>query len=190
MPDARGSVIRKVLQAATDAGIPARTVPGLHDLISGRIKVSSLRRVEIQDLLRRDPIVTDVDAVKALATGRTVLVTGAGGSIGSELCRQIAAIEPARLIALDTVKIKIFEIEGELRRHFPSLDVVGVVADIRDAARIHAIVEQYRPHAIFHAAAHKHVPLMESNVSEAITNNILGTRNVVDAALDADTEHW
>jgi FlaA1/EpsC-like NDP-sugar epimerase len=190
MPDARGSVIRKVLQAATDTGVPARTMPGLHDLISGRITVNSLRPVEIQDLLRRDAVVTDLEAVKTLATGRTVLVTGAGGSIGSELCRQIAAITPARLIAIDHSENQIFEIEGELRRAFPSLDVVAVIADIRDGARIHRIVGQYKPHAIFHAAAHKHVPLMEGNVAEAIANNILGTRNVVDAALDAETEHF
>ena len=189
MPDARGAVIRRVLQAATESGVTARIMPGLHDLISGRVKVSALRPVEIQDLLRRDPIVTDLDAVKALTTGRTVMVTGAGGSIGSELCRQIAAVAPTRLIALDHSENQIFEIEGELRRSFPSIDIVPVIADIRDAARIHSIVGLYRPHAIFHAAAHKHVPLMEANIAEAIANNILGTRNVVDAALDADTQH-
>ncbi|HEY4216015.1 MAG TPA: nucleoside-diphosphate sugar epimerase/dehydratase [Gemmatimonadaceae bacterium] len=189
MPAARGSVIRKVVHAATEAGIAARTVPGLPDLISGRVKVNALRPVEIQDLLRRDPIVTDMEAVKALATGHTVLITGAGGSIGSELCRQIAALEPARLVAIDHSENQIFEIDGELRRAFPTLDVVPIIADIRDAARIHAIVGEYRPHAIFHAAAHKHVPLMEGNVAEAIANNVLGTRNVVDAALDAETQH-
>jgi FlaA1/EpsC-like NDP-sugar epimerase len=189
MPAARGSVIRKVVQAATEAGIAARTVPGLPDLISGRVKVNALRPVEIQDLLRRDPIVTDMRAVKSLATGHTVLVTGAGGSIGSELCRQIAALEPARLVAIDHSENQIFEIDGELRRSFPALDIVAIIADIRDAARIHAIVGEYRPHAIFHAAAHKHVPLMEGNVAEAIANNVLGTRNVVDAALDAETQH-
>jgi FlaA1/EpsC-like NDP-sugar epimerase len=175
---------------ATDAGIAARTMPGLDDLISGRIKVSALRPVEIQDLLRRDPIVTDLEAVRALAAGKTVLVTGAGGSIGSELCRQIAAQEPSRLIAIDHSENQIFEIEGELRRKFPRLQIVPVIADIRDAARIHTIVGKFRPHAIFHAAAHKHVPLMEGNVAEAIANNILGTRNVVDAALDAETQHF
>jgi FlaA1/EpsC-like NDP-sugar epimerase len=189
IPDARGSVIRKLLQAATDAGITARTVPGLPDLISGRVKVSALRPVEIQDLLRRDAIVTDMEAVKTLATGRTVLITGAGGSIGSELCRQIAAIAPARLVVIDHSENQIFEIDGELRRTFPTLNVVPIIADIRDAARIHAIVGEFRPYAIFHAAAHKHVPLMEGNVAEAIANNILGTRNVVDAALDAETMH-
>jgi FlaA1/EpsC-like NDP-sugar epimerase len=189
MPDARGAVVRKVVQVATERGIVARTMPGLQDLLSGRVKVNSLRPVEIQDLLRRDPIVTDLEAVRTLATGRTVLVTGAGGSIGSELCRQIAAIAPARLIIVDHSENQIFEIDGELRRTFPTLDVVPVIADIRDAARIHGIVGQYRPYAIFHAAAHKHVPLMEGNVAEAIANNVLGTRNLVDAALDADTRH-
>jgi FlaA1/EpsC-like NDP-sugar epimerase len=178
-----------VVQAANDAGIPARTMPGLNDLISGKIKVNPLRPVEIQDLLRRDPIVTDFERVKALATNRTVLVTGAGGSIGSELCRQIAALEPQRLVCLDHSENQVFEIEGELRRRFPALDVVAVIADIRDAARIHRIVGQHRPFAIFHAAAHKHVPLMECNIAEAIANNVNGTRNVVDAALDADTQH-
>jgi len=189
MPAARGSVIRSVVQAAAAAGVPARTVPGLHDLISGRVKVSALRRVEIQDLLRREPIVTGMTAVKALATGKTVLVTGAGGSIGSELCRQIAALEPSALVMLDHSENQIFEIDGELRRSFPSLNIVPVIADVRDAARIHSIFGAHRPHAIFHAAAHKHVPLMEENLTEAITNNILGTRNVVEAALDADVRH-
>src|SRR6185503_10483731 len=189
MPEARGSVVRKVLLAATTAGIHARIMPSLHDLISGRIKVSALRPVEIQDLLRREPIVTDLEAVRALTSSRTVLVTGAGGSIGSELCRQIAALEPAKLIALDHSENQVFEIEGELRKRFPSLTIVPLIADVRDTAHIHAIVNKHRPYAIFHAAAHKHVPLMEGNIAEAITNNILGTRNVVEAALDNETEH-
>jgi FlaA1/EpsC-like NDP-sugar epimerase len=189
MPKARGNVVRQVVQAASDAGIQARTIPGFDDLISGRINVSSLRRVEIQDLLRRDAIVTDLAAVRELATGRAVLVTGAGGSIGSELCRQIAALGPSELLALDHSENQIFEIERELRQRFPRLKVIPIIADIRDPGRVHAIVARFRPHAIFHAAAHKHVPLMEENIVEAVTNNILGTRNVVDAALDAETAH-
>jgi FlaA1/EpsC-like NDP-sugar epimerase len=189
MPNARGAVIRRVVQAASRAGVQARTIPGLQDLISGRIKVNALRKIEIQDLLRREPIVTDLDAVRTLATGHTVLVTGAGGSIGSELCRQIAPLEPSALLLLDHSENQIFEIHGELRRSFPSLRIIPLIADIRDAARLHSIVTRYRPHAIFHAAAHKHVPLMEDNVVEAVTNNVMGTRNLVDAALDADTKH-
>ena len=190
MPNARGAVIRKVLQVATTAAIPARTVPGLNDLLSGRVKVSALRRVEIQDILRREPVVTDLDAVKELAAGRTVLITGAGGSIGSELCRQIAALDPVTIVAVDHSENQMFEIEAELRHRFPRVRLVPVVADIRAAGRIHDIVGHHAPHAIFHAAAHKHVPLMEHNVAEAVTNNVLGTRNMVDAALDAETRHF
>lgn len=189
MPKARGNVVRRVVQAASDAGIQARTIPAFDDLIAGRINVSALRRVEIQDLLRRDVIVTDLAAVRELATGRTVLVTGAGGSIGSELCRQIAALEPSSLVAVDHSENQIFEIERELRLQFPSLQLIPIIADIRDAGRVHSIIGKHRPHAIFHAAAHKHVPLMEENIVEAVTNNVLGTRNIVDAALDADTKH-
>ncbi len=189
MPKARGNVVRRVVQAASDAGIQARTIPGFDDLISGRINVSALRRVEIQDLLRRDVIVTDLAAERELATGRTVLVTGAGGSIGSELCRQIAALEPSSLVAVDHSENQIFEIERELRLQFPALQLIPIIADIRDAGRVHSIIGKHRPHAIFHAAAHKHVPLMEENIVEAVTNNVLGTRNIVDAALDAETKH-
>ena len=175
MPQARGNVIRLVVQAASDAGVQARTIPGFDELIAGRVNVSALRRVEIQDLLRRDVIVTDLAAVRELATNRTVVVTGAGGSIGSELCRQIAALEPSTLVAVDHSENQIFEIERELRKQFPKLKLVPIIADIRDAGRVHAIMGTHRPHAIFHAAAHKHVPLMEENIVEAITNNVLGT---------------
>ncbi len=190
MPSARGTLVRKVLKAATDAGIQARTMPGLHDLLSGRVRVSSLRSIEIQDLLRREPIVTDLNAVRALATGKTVMVTGAGGSIGSELCRQIAALEPSTLVLVDHSENQVFEIEGELRRAFPELKIAAVIADIRNAARVNSVMAALKPYAIFHAAAHKHVPLMECNIVEAITNNVMGTQNVVNAALDADVQHF
>ena len=189
MPQARGAVIRRVVEAANIAGVRARTMPGFGDLISGRVDVSTLRRVEIQDILRRDAITTDLSQVMELLTGKTSLVTGAGGSIGSELCRQIAATEPSTLVVVDHSENHVFEIDRELRKRFPKLQLVPIIADIRDPGRVHAIVARHRPHAIFHAAAHKHVPLMEENVDEAITNNVLGTRNVVDAALDADTAH-
>jgi len=161
-------------------------MPAIDDLLSGKLKVSALRAVEIEDLLRREPIVTDLDAVTSLAADKPVLITGAGGSIGSELCRQIAALNPTQIIALDHSENAIFEIHGELRERFPMVQVVPVIADVRNTSRIHGIIGRYKPHAIFHAAAHKHVPLMEENLVEAITNNILGTRNIVDAALDAN----
>jgi len=190
MPGAGGAVVRRVLQEAQEAGVPTRTVPGMFDLISGRVEVRSLRKVEIQDLLRRDAIQTDLSGVRELVSDRTVLVTGAGGSIGSELARQISDLGPSRLVLLDHSENQMFDIDNELRARHPQLDVVPLIADIRDAGRLHALFSGIKPHAVFHAAAHKHVPLMEQNLIEAVTNNILGTRNTVDAALDAGTPHF
>ncbi|HJQ10049.1 MAG TPA: nucleoside-diphosphate sugar epimerase/dehydratase, partial [Gemmatimonadaceae bacterium] len=174
--------------AGLECGVPTLTVPSLSDLVTKKGSLE-LRGVEIQDLLRRDPVVTDLAAVAELATGETVLITGAGGSIGSELCRQLARLAPSQLILLGHGENSIFDIKGELRRDYPDVPVIAVIADVRDRARVAAVVERYRPHAIFHAAAHKHVPLMEENVIEAVTNNVVGTRNVVDAAIANDVQH-
>jgi FlaA1/EpsC-like NDP-sugar epimerase len=190
MPSARGEVIRKVVRAGLDCGIPTLTVPSLPELISSKSNGTSLREVEIQDLLRREPVETDLAAVAELATGETVLITGAGGSIGSELCRQIARLAPTRLILLGHGENSIFDILHELRVDFPDVSFVPVIADVRDRKRIAAVFGAHKPHAVFHAAAHKHVPLMEENVIEAITNNVFGTLNVVDAALEAGCEHF
>jgi FlaA1/EpsC-like NDP-sugar epimerase len=190
MPSAPGSVIRRIVQAAADAGLKTRTLPPLSDVLSGRASPSSLRDVQIEDLLRREPVQTDLAAVRNLGKGRTVLVTGAGGSIGSELCRQLARLEPARLIMLGHGENSIFDIQAELRDSFPKLNAIPVIADIRDRKRMHAIFDDFRPFAVFHAAAHKHVPLMEENVVDAITNNVHGTTNVVNAAIDAGVEHF
>jgi FlaA1/EpsC-like NDP-sugar epimerase len=182
----RGSAVRGIVQSLTGSGVNVRIVPGIGQLITGEVRVSDLRPVEIEDLLRREPVITDMAAVRSFAEGKVVLVTGAGGSIGSELCRQIAALAPAALIALDHSENLIFEIQNELKKRAPSLKFIPVIANIRDAGRIRSIINRHAPYAIFHAAAHKHVPLMEENIVEAITNNILGTRNVVDAALDSE----
>ena len=190
MPSARGIEIRRIVELASSVGVRTRTVPSLTDIVSGRIAYSALRPVEIADLLRRAPIDTDFSKVRVLAHARTVMVTGAGGSIGSELCRQIAALEPQLLVVLDHSENQVFEIEVELRRRFPTLQIAPVIADIRDEARINRVFERFRPFAVFHAAAHKHVPLMEENVIEAVTNNIRGTRNVVDAAVEYGTTHF
>jgi FlaA1/EpsC-like NDP-sugar epimerase len=190
MPSARGDVIRKVVRAGLDCGIPTLTVPSLPELISSKSNGTSLREVEIQDLLRREPVETDLAAVAELATGETVLITGAGGSIGSELCRQIARLAPTRLILLGHGENSIFDILHELRGDFPDVSFVPVIADVRDRKRVAAVFDIHKPHAVFHTAAHKHVPLMEENVIEAITNNVFGTLNVVDAALDAGCEHF
>jgi len=190
MPSARGDVVRKVVRAGLDCGIPTLTVPSLPELISAKSNGTSLREVEIQDLLRRDPIETDLASVAELATGETVLITGAGGSIGSELCRQIARLAPTRIVLVGHGENSIFDILHELREDFADVVMIPVIADVRDRKRIAAIFKTHKPHAVFHAAAHKHVPLMEENVIEAITNNIFGTLNVVDSALDSGCEHF
>jgi len=190
IPSAPGSVIRRIVQAAADAGLKTRTLPPLSDVLSGRASPSSLRDVQIEDLLRREPVRTDLAAVRNLAKGRTVLITGAGGSIGSELCRQLAQLEPARLIILGHGENSIFDIQAELLGSYPKLNVSPMIADVRDRQRMHAIFDDTRPFAVFHAAAHKHVPLMEENVVEAITNNVHGTTNVVNAAIDSGVEHF
>lgn len=183
MPKAPGRVVRSVVHAAREAGVPTRTVPGLFEIVSGRVRVSTLRKVEIQDLLRREPIHTDVAAVRDTVADRSVLITGAGGSIGSELARQIAHLGPARLLLLGNVENEIFEILAELRDVHPRLALHPIIADIRDLHRLHALFRRHRPQVVFHAAAHKHVPLMEANVSEAVTNNVLGTANLVSCAV-------
>jgi FlaA1/EpsC-like NDP-sugar epimerase len=190
MPSAAGSVIREALRKADLAGLKARTIPGMFEILSGRVGIASLRPIQIEDLLRREPVRTELDQVQALVDERTVLITGAGGSIGSELCRQVAALQPARLIALGHGENSIFGIAAELTEVFPSLDVVPVIADVRDPELMMRILDRYRPGAVFHAAAHKHVPLMEVNVAEAVTNNVLGTRNVVAAAVECGVEHF
>ena len=190
MPSAPGEVVRKVVRAGLDCGIPTLTVPSLPELISAKTNGTTLREVEIQDLLRRTPVETDLAAVAELATGETVLVTGAGGSIGSELCRQIARLAPGRLVLLGHGENSIFDGLAELSADFPGVPITPVIADVRDRKRMAATFRKFMPHAVFHAAAHKHVPLMEENVIEAITNNIFGTLNVVDAALACDCKHF
>ena len=189
-PSAPGSFIRKIVQLAREAGVEARTVPGLDDLLSGRVSIAALRQVQIGDLLRREPVEVDLQGLKTMAAGRTILITGAGGSIGSELCRQIATLDPGHIILLGHGENSIFEIHAELRDRFPDVRTVPIIADVKDADRIHRVFHDWRPFAVFHAAAHKHVPLMEDNVIEAVLNNVVGTRNVVTSALDAGVQHF
>jgi FlaA1/EpsC-like NDP-sugar epimerase len=189
MPRAAGAVVRQVVRAALKAGVETRTVPAMFDIISGRVSVASLRQVEIQDLLRREPIQTDLDQVRVLATGETVLVTGAGGSIGSELCRQLARLEPAQILLLGHGENSIFDVLAELTERFPNVTAVPIIADVRNRERLRQVFARYRPYAVFHAAAHKHVPLMEGNIAEAVTNNVLGTKNVAELSAESGVEH-
>jgi len=182
MPTASGKAIRAVRAICESAGLRAMTVPGIYELLGGQVSIRQIREVRIEDLLRRDPVHTDTAQVSALLRGKRVLVTGAGGSIGSELCRQIARCDPARLVLLGHGENSIYAIARELEARFPRLKMVRVIADVAQEQRLAAVFAEHRPEVVFHAAAHKHVPLMEENVAEAITNNVGGTRTVVATA--------
>lgn len=190
IPSAPGRLVRMVNDVCRVKGIPSRTVPGIYELIGGKVSVNRLREVDITDLLRREPVRVNDEAVGAALAGKRVLVTGAGGSIGRELCRQIARRNPAGLILLGHGENSIFEIFLELREDYPDILLSPVIADVRDAGRLAQVFGQHQPEVIFHAAAHKHVPLMEVNIVEAVTNNVLGTRNVVQVALDHHVERF
>lgn len=190
IPSASGQLVRMINDICRIKGIASRTVPGVHELIGGTISINRLRDVDINDLLRRKPARLNDEAVGAALAGRRVLVTGAGGSIGRELCRQIARRNPAELVLLGHGENSIFEIYLELRQDYPGLIVSPVIADVRDALRLAQIFAGHLPQIVFHAAAHKHVPLMEVNAVEAVTNNVLGTRHVVQAALDYNVERF
>ena len=190
MPEARGSLVRSVMRMASEAGIRTRTVPAISEILDETVSVSMLRKLEISDLLRREPVHTDLDAVRTLVGGAAVLVSGAGGSIGGELCRQLARLGPSRLLLVGHGENSIFEIQASLRAAHPELELVPLIADVRDEGRMRDILSTWRPSAVFHAAAHKHVPLMEMNVGEAVLNNILGTMSLVNAAIAAGTDHF
>jgi len=183
IPSAPGGVVRLVADVCRERGIPFRTMPGIFELLGGKVSISRLREVEITDLLRREPARINEESIDASLSGRRVLITGAGGSIGRELCRQIARWQPASLTLLGHGENSIFETLLEIQDGFPSLAVKPVIADVRDVNRLEAVFDELRPEVVFHTAAHKHVPLMEINVEEAITNNVQGTKNVVETCL-------
>ena len=183
IPSAPGRIIRLVNSVCRKRGIPSRIIPGFYELIGGKVSVNRLREVDITDLLRREPVKIDDYLIGSILGGKRVLVTGAGGSIGSELCRQIARWNPSKLILLGHGENSIFEVLQEFKEDHASLPVQAVIADVRDPDRLEKIFAEYQPQVVFHAAAHKHVPLMEANIEEAVTNNVLGTRNVVETAV-------
>ena len=188
IPTAPGDIVRQVAETCRQAQVPFRTMPGVYELIGGRVSVNRLREVNINDLLRRASAMTDDRRIGSVIAGRRVLVTGAGGSIGTELCRQIARWGPSALLMLGHGENSIFRAYLDLNATHPGQPIHPVIADIRDLDRLTAVFEELRPQVVFHAAAHKHVPLMEVNVEEAITNNVLGTRNLVETALSYGVE--
>jgi FlaA1/EpsC-like NDP-sugar epimerase len=190
IPTAPGRVVRMVTDVCRSKGTPFRTMPGIFELIGGKVSVSRLREVDITDLLRREPARIHEEWIGAALNGKRILVTGAGGSIGRELCRQIARWNPAQLILLGHGENSIFEALLELRENSTPIELIPVIADVRDQQRIESILSEYQPQVIFHTAAHKHVPLMQANVEEAVANNVLGTRNLVDASVNNGVERF
>ncbi len=183
MPSAPRSVVREAVEACQRAGVPCRTLPSVADLAGGRVEVSALRRVGIEDLLGREPVRMDAPEVRALIEGQVVLVTGAGGSIGAELCRQIAARGPARLLLLDHGEFNLYRIERELAGGDAAIE--PILGDIRDQARMRWVFERHAPALVFNAAAYKHVPLVEANPAEGLKVNVLGTCLLADLAVES-----
>ena len=182
MPSVSKSVISDIIEICKDTACKLRTLPGMYQLVNGEVNVSQLKDVDVEDLLGRDPISVDLDSILGYVQNRCVLVTGGGGSIGSELCRQIAAHKPSRLIIVDIYENNAYDIQQELKHNFPELDMVVLIASVRNTRRMNRIFEQYKPDIVYHAAAHKHVPLMEDSPNEAIKNNVFGTWKTAQAA--------
>jgi FlaA1/EpsC-like NDP-sugar epimerase len=189
MPRAAHSVRRAVVDQCTAAGLQVLTVPSFDDLMSGRVTVSQLRQVELDDLLGRDPVALDTAGLTGWLSGRTVMVTGAGGSIGSELVRQIARFKPQQIVLFELNEFALYSIEQEFAERFPDTKVVCTIGDVKNAKRVDEVMAAYRPSLVFHAAAYKHVPLMENeNAWQAILNNVLGTRIIATAAIQHGVE--
>ena len=185
IPSASGDVRERIVEVARREKVPVKTLPGLHELIAGDFNLAGqIRPVEVEDLLGREPVEADLDAIADYLTGEVVLVTGAGGSIGSELCRQIARVGPTKLVLVDNGEPGLFEIERELVDDREFHATAAVIADAGNATKMRQVFEKYRPGVVFHAAAYKHVPLMEANPLEAVRNNTLTTRTVADIAVE------
>lgn len=190
MPSAPGKVVRSVVNQARQVGVSYRTIPGIYQLLSGKTLISQLRDVEMEDLLRREPVELDQEGIAEYIEDQVVLVTGAGGSIGSEIVRQMAPFSPGRIILLGRGENSLYELERELDLRWPGLVCHIVVANVQQRDKIKYVFSHYRPQVVFHTAAHKHVPLMELNPDEAVFNNVGGTQNLIEAALGCDVERF
>ena len=182
VPSARATQLRHLVELCEKSGVPFQTVPALDALMSGQVSINELREVSIEDILGRDPVSLDWDAIREGLSGKTILVTGGGGSIGSELCRQIAALQPAQLILLENSEYNLYALDMELGQRFPAVQLTNCLGDVRDAAKVEQLFSELRPDVVFHAAAYKHVPMLEHQLREAVYNNVQGTRNVALAA--------
>ena len=182
IPSASHSEIQELLDICSQTSCKLKVLPGIYQLVNGEVSVSKLRNVEIEDLLGREPIDTQVESIMGYVSGKVVLVTGGGGSIGSELCRQIARHEPRQLVIFDIYENNAYDIQQELKRDYPELNLVVLIGSVRNTHRINGVFEKYHPQIVYHAAAHKHVPLMEDSPNEAIKNNVMGTYKTAQAA--------
>ncbi len=182
MPSISRPELRKILEICKETNCKLRSLPGMYQLVNGEVNVSKLRDVEVEDLLGRDPISVDLDSILGYVQNKTVLVTGGGGSIGSELCRQIASHRPKHLIILDIYENNVYDIQQELKTKYPDLRMTVLIASVRNTNRMNWIFEKYKPDIVYHAAAHKHVPLMEDSPNEAVKNNVFGTWKTAQAA--------
>lgn len=201
MPSVTGQVIRNIVDICQKTGIQTSTLPGIHEILNGKVRLESIRDVRIEDLLRREPVQTDVHSVSQFLKGKKVLITGAGGSIGSELCRQILKSHPSEIMLVGHGENSVFNIQQELEQTAQRLRtesriqhqtprILTFIADIRFRDRLRYAFAKFQPDVVFHAAAHKHVPLMEMNPGEAITNNVVGTKNLVELALQYNVNHF
>jgi FlaA1/EpsC-like NDP-sugar epimerase len=182
MPSASRSEIKSILEICKDTNCKLRSLPGMYQLVNGEVNVSKLRDVEVEDLLGREPVSVDMESILGYVQGKVVLVTGGGGSIGSELCRQIAGHNPRQLIIVDIYENTVYDIQQELKKKYPELDLIVLIASVRNTNRMNFIFSKYHPDIVYHAAAHKHVPLMEDSPTEAIKNNVFGTFKTAQAA--------
>ncbi len=190
MPSASRTQIREILEICKETSCKLRSLPGIYQLVNGEVNISKLRDVEVEDLLGREPIRVDLDSIVGYVQNKTVLVTGGGGSIGSELCRQIAQHRPKRLIIFDIYENNAYDIQQELKEGYPQLDLVVLIGSVRNTNRINSVFEKYRPDIVYHAAAHKHVPLMEDSPNEAVKNNVFGTWKTAMAAAENNAKKF
>ena len=182
LPSARSRQMRFIVENCETAGIPFRTLPCMQDLLAGRVSINTLREVSIEDLLGRDPVRLDREAIRSELSGRCILISGGGGSIGTELCRQVVKLAPSKLVLLENCEYNLFRIENELRQTFPDIELHAVLGDVADAVAVEHVYKTHKPDITYHAAAYKHVPMLESRVREAIHNNVCGTKTMALAA--------
>ncbi len=190
IPSASREQIRRIIDVCNETRVPFKITPSLSDVMGGKVTFNQVRKVEVKDILSREAVKLDLEGISHYISGKRILITGAGGSIGSELCRQLTRFNPELLILFGRGEFSLYNIERELREKYPSLAVRPVIANIRDESRTRAVLNYYKPHVIFHVAAHKHVPLMEANPCEAIKNNVVGSKILMEAAEDYDVKRF